>query len=224
MPIIKAVWENYFMAEDVKTQNNRQGTEQTDKQFVMQVKHTSATKKIDVRCHKCGEQEHICWKPGMLCPICGSNAFEPIIKVELSESEPIEDTSKVQINKQPIQLKLPKFSLYKICTVGSLIIMILVWGRIGWFIFQETHKKIPGPPPDYGWRYACTHCDHRFVDKPLIPPARCTLCGQKTGYVIYRCIKCNKTFVLLKKDKVPQCTHCNSTLIKPAQARIPSGK
>ncbi len=210
------------MSEEVKAQQAKsEATKPNKQQFVMQEKNASQAKKIDVKCHKCGEQEHIIWKPGTLCPMCGSTAFEPLVKIELVESEEIENTENIQISRQPIQFKLPNFSLYKVCIIGALVVMILVWGRIGWFIYQETHKKTPGPPADYGWRYACIHCDHQFIDKPLIPPVKCPLCGQEKGYVIYRCMKCKKTFTLLKKDKVPQCTHCHSTLIKPAQARIP---
>ena len=210
------------MTEKVNTHQTKSTIPDNDKHdFVIQEHNSSCTKKIDVKCHKCGEQEHIIWKPGMICPICGSTAFEPLVKIEISETETLEDTENVQIARQPIQFKLPNISLYKVCTIGALIIMTLVWGRIGWFIYMETHKKTPGPSPDYGWRYACVHCDHQFSEKPMIPPAICPLCGQKESYVIYRCMKCRKAFTLLKKDKVPQCTHCHSTLIKPAQARIP---
>lgn len=212
------------MAE--KTQSNPVQPDQTPQpeqqntgpQFVMQEKEASA-KKIHVRCHKCGEQEYILWNPGMSCPICGSSSFEPIIKVEIDESQQIDPTTHVQVARKSIQFKMPDIPIMKVLTIGGVIFMSLVWLRIGWLVYHEKYSKKPGPPPDYGWKYVCSVCDHSFVDKPRIPPVDCPLCGRQEAYVLYKCLSCKKRFVLLKKDRTPQCTHCHSTLIKPYQAQ-----
>lgn len=184
--------------------------------FSIEEIQTGNTTQCDVKCNKCGDKRRIEWLPGMECPVCGSSQFFPIIKVDTALEEKEAKEVKKHNRLTNINFNFSKFKrnfdLKKILSVLCILILIGVWGKIGWFLIAQKLAK-PQGPTHLRWRYVCNVCNHTFTDVPHIPPVECTKCHEKSAYVTFKCLECKKVFPLISRAREPHCPFCNSPKI-----------
>jgi len=207
-----------------KSPKNSNGTSLKDKSaenpaenqsIVINECQSDKTPLCEVKCQKCGEKTKLEWKPGMLCPVCGSKTFLPIIKVDnISEQKPTINIIKLEKIEKKLnyKIKIKKIASRKNVAIFTATLIALVWIKIGWFLLNNKLNK-PVPPANLFWEYVCGACEYNFIDKPQIPPLICPVCGKKEANMVFYCIDCKTKFPLSDKSKSPRCPKCSSNKI-----------
>lgn len=166
------------------------------------------TAKIDVKCHQCGEQRKTIWTPQMECPVCGSKNYQPIIKVDNVE-ETAEKKPSFELVDKKLNFKFNRKSLKKHLVIIIGLVLLIIWAKIGWLLFHDKLSQGTSSR-ELRWEYLCSNCNHRYIAKPQIPPAKCPKCGQEKANIVFYCLDCKTKFPLVDKSKSPLCPRCHS--------------
>jgi len=190
------------------------GSANNPEDFVMRENTSRSAAKCDVKCQQCGEKRRMAWKPGMKCPVCNSNQFQPVIKVDVIEEKEVAKQKNIKLSTKKLNINFKKINFKKYLGLILGIFLLGVWVKIGFIVLKDNFKKQDSLNQTLKWQYACSHCGHTFTDLPKIPPVECPLCGNKKAYITFECLDCKKTFTLKDKSKVPLCVYCSSSRIK----------
>ena len=166
-----------------------------------------------VKCQDCGERQKIVWTAELICSVCGSKKFFPVVKVDSLTEEP-PSTPDIKIEKEKkIRIRIKKKDIRKLAKIFLVLLLVVIWGKIGIMFIEMIYNRNHGQE-NLRWEYHCLTCKHRYTDIPQIAPIRCQICNSKTAYVTFICNDTGKRFTMTDRTKVPRSPYTNSTNIE----------